>query len=45
MQNLLGKDKIIFEAKALSWDVFLLHVAVQVGKRIRKSDRAGNKGE
>ena len=45
MQNLLGKGKTIFEGKALSWDVFLLSVTVQVGKGLRRRDRAGKKGE
>lgn len=45
IQNLLGKGKTIIEVKALSWDVFLLSVSVQVGKGVRERDKAGKKGE
>lgn len=41
MQNLLGRAKTIFERKALSWEVLLLSVPVQVGKRVRRRDGGG----
>jgi len=44
-QKLLGKGIAIFEGKALSWEVLLLSIHVQVGKGIRRRQSRQERGE
>lgn len=45
MQKLLGKGKTSFEGKALSWEVLLPSITVQVGKELRRRDKKGEKSQ